>query len=417
MMWWPTLSIALSLSTATASLTYKGVDWSSTLVEEESGRTYSGLDGTSQPLEGIFKDNGVNAVRQRIWNNPADGNYNLDYNLELGRRANEVGLEIFLDFHYSDTWADPAHQTTPSAWEGYDLQGLASAVKSYTKSVLDEFASAGLALSIVSIGNEITAGLLWPVGDIDTSDGPFNVATLLHAASAGVRESSLASQPKIMIHLDNGWNWETQKWWYDAVLGENVLTLDDFDVQGVSYYPFYNSEATLSALETSLGNMRSTYGGGIPTPTTGVLEIKLTFKEGGAFDFHTTFERVKERLQQAVEVSRISGDGTGSSRAAMNGVDISNVNLEDLPAYQEESDGPLISPVGPPPAAVAATSQQSSNAQRDSGVAVDEERPRSKPTEADFGAPTEPPPGYEETQIQGLQDEMDRRASEGARRS
>ncbi|RMZ27108.1 hypothetical protein D0859_08832 [Hortaea werneckii] len=157
-------------------------------------------------------------------------------------------------------------------------------------------------------------------------------------------------------------------------------------------------------------------GGGIPTPSTGVLEIKLTFKEGGAFDFHTTFERVKERLQQAVEVSRISGDGTGSSRAAMNGVDVSNVNLEDLPAYQEESDGPLISPVGPPPAAVAATSQQS-NAQRDSGIAVDEERPRSKPTEADFGAPTEPPPGYEETQIQGLQDEMDRRASEGARRS
>ncbi|GAB1729252.1 hypothetical protein NU195Hw_g1584t1 [Hortaea werneckii] len=157
-------------------------------------------------------------------------------------------------------------------------------------------------------------------------------------------------------------------------------------------------------------------GGGIPTPSTGVLEIKLTFKEGGAFDFHTTFERVKERLQQAVEVSRISGDGTGSSRAAMNGVDVSNVNLEDLPAYQEESDGPLISPVGPPPAVVAATSQQS-NAQRDSGVAVDEERPRSKPTEADFGAPTEPPPGYEETQIQGLQDEMDRRASQGAGRS
>ncbi|KAI6934703.1 hypothetical protein KC355_g16032, partial [Hortaea werneckii] len=156
-------------------------------------------------------------------------------------------------------------------------------------------------------------------------------------------------------------------------------------------------------------------GGGTPTPSTGVLEIKLTFKEGGAFDFHTTFERVKERLQQAVEVSRISGDGSGSSRTAMNGMDVSNVNLEDLPAYQEESDGPLISPVGPPPAVVA-TSQQS-NAQRDSGIAVEEERPRSKPTDADFGAPTEPPPGYEETQIQGLQDEMDRRASEGARRS
>ncbi|KAI7598978.1 hypothetical protein KC343_g14125, partial [Hortaea werneckii] len=217
-MWWPTLSVALSLSTATASLSYKGVDWSSTLVEEESGRTYSGRDGTSQPLERIFKDNGVNTVRQRIWNDPSDGNYDLDYNLELGKRANDVGLDIFLDFHYSDTWADPAHQTTPAEWEGYDLEGLASAVKSYTKSVLDAFASANIPLSIVSIGNEITAGLLWPVGDMNTAGGPFNVATLLQAASAGVRESDLASQPKIMIHLDNGWNWETQKWWYDAVL-------------------------------------------------------------------------------------------------------------------------------------------------------------------------------------------------------
>ncbi|KAI7198827.1 hypothetical protein D0869_14920 [Hortaea werneckii] len=259
-MWWLTLPIALSLSTATASLTYKGVDWSSTLVEEDSGRTYSGLDGTSQPLERIFKDNGVNAVRQRIWNNPSDGNYNLDYNLELGKRANDAGLEVFLDFHYSDTWADPSHQTTPSEWDGDDLQSLASAVKSYTKSVLNSFASADIPLSIVSIGNEITAGLLWPVGDMNEANGPFNVATLLHAASAGVKESNLASQPKILIHLDNGWNWETQKWWYDAVLGEDVLVLDDFDAQGVSYYPFYNPDATLDALETSLGNMRSKYG-------------------------------------------------------------------------------------------------------------------------------------------------------------
>lgn len=147
-------------------------------------------------------------------------------------------------------------------------------------------------------------------------------------------------------------------------------------------------------------------GGGIPAPSTGVLEIKLTFKEGGAFDFHSTFERVKERLQQAVEVSRISGDGTGSSRAAMNGVDVSNVNLEDLPAYQEESDGPLISPMGPPPAMT--SPNQQSVVQRDSGIAVDDERPQPKPADS---APMEPPPGYEETQMQGVQDEMDRRLS------
>jgi len=145
-------------------------------------------------------------------------------------------------------------------------------------------------------------------------------------------------------------------------------------------------------------------GGGIPIPSTGAVEIKCTFKEGGAFDFHTKFEQVKERLQQAVEVSRIHGDGSGSSRAAMNGVDVSNVNLEDLPAYQEQSDAPLISPVGPIPAAPA----QQKELHRDSGVDIEDDRQPAKPT----NLPDEPPPGYEEAQMQGLQDEMDRRLSE-----
>lgn len=135
------------------------------------------------------------------------------------------------------------------------------------------------------------------------------------------------------------------------------------------------------------------------------MEIKLTFKDGGAFDFHTKFEQVKERLQQAVEVSRVNGDGTGSSRAAMNGVDTTNVNLEDLPAYQEQSDGPLIAPVAaavpPPPAA------------RDGEMAAGDTRPQPKPTDDAFGPPSEPPPGYEEAQMAGLQNEMDRRESEG----
>jgi arabinogalactan endo-1,4-beta-galactosidase len=71
----------------------------------------------------------------------------------------------------------------------------------------------------------------------------------------------MSPKPKIMIHLDNGWNWETQQWWYDLVLGSGGgLLAADYDVQGVSYYPFYNSAATLSALSTSLNNMAKKYG-------------------------------------------------------------------------------------------------------------------------------------------------------------
>lgn len=158
-------------------------------------------------------------------------------------------------------------------------------------------------------------------------------------------------------------------------------------------------------------------GGGIPVPATGVVELKLTFKDGGAYDFHTTYERLRERLQQVADVSRMDGTASGSSAGAMNGVNMANVNLEELPAYTEESDGPLI----PPTAAAAAIAQAQAQAQqqrstavtqqtRDSGVGVEEhDRPQPKPTDNAFSPPDEPPPGYEETQMSGLQDEMDRR--------
>lgn len=87
------------------ALTYKGVDWSSLLLEEGAVTSYSNTAGTSQAIETILKDSGVNTVRQRIWNDPSDGNYDLDYNLELAQRANEAGLDVYLDFHFSDTWA------------------------------------------------------------------------------------------------------------------------------------------------------------------------------------------------------------------------------------------------------------------------------------------------------------------------
>lgn len=138
--------------------------------------------------------------------------------------------------------------------------------------------------------------------------------------------------------------------------------------------------------------LQPTQGGGIPVPSTGVVEIKFTFKEGGAFDFHTQYERIRERLQQAVEMQRASGaDGSGSSRAAMNGVDVSNVNLEDLPAYQERGDGPLIPPIA---------LQSNGTAAGGSGTRTAQQ------------VPSEAPPGYEEAQMDRLQEEVERRESE-----
>ncbi|KAF2114381.1 family 53 glycosyl hydrolase [Lophiotrema nucula] len=258
------LSSLLPLLFATVSLAalpYKGVDWSSLLIEEKAGKTYKNAAGQVQPLETILKIDGVNTVRQRIWVNPSDGNYNLDYNIKLAKRATAAGLKIYLDFHYSDNWADPGKQVTPAAWNSLSTDALIKQVYDYTKNVLDTFQKNSIPLSIVSIGNEITPGLLFPIGQLSGSSGPKNVAALLKSASKAVKESTLSTKPKIMIHLDNGWNWSTQQWWYDTVLGSGGgLSTSDFDIQGVSYYPFYNSAATLSALGTSLSNMAKKYG-------------------------------------------------------------------------------------------------------------------------------------------------------------
>ncbi|CAM1506698.1 Fc.00g063390.m01.CDS01 [Cosmosporella sp. VM-42] len=247
-------SIALlSLTSIAAALQYVGVDWSSVKVEEDSGISYTTSSGAPQALEKILADSGVNTVRQRVWVNPSSGEYNLDYNLELAKRANAQGLDVYVDLHLSDTWADPSKQGIPSGWPT-DVDNLAWIVYNYTLEVSNALAAEGIYPSIISVGNEITNGLLWPTG---TSDQTYNIAQLLHSGAWGIKDSNLRPQPKIMLHLDNGWNWSTQEWFYTTVLGEGPLSTDDFDMMGVSYYPFYSEKATLASLKTSLTNMAS----------------------------------------------------------------------------------------------------------------------------------------------------------------
>lgn len=260
------------LTTVASTLTYKGVDWSSTTVSERAGNVYLSSTGQRASPESILVSSGVNTVRQRIW--VTDGDYGLSYNLALAKRAHAAGLQIYLDFHYSPTWADPGHQMTPPAWAGYkDVGTLKYAVYNYTLDTMNAFADAEIPLALVSIGNEITNGLLFPLGNVTKS--PSNVGAILHSASAGVKDSKLATKPKIMIHLDNGWNFGTQQGWYDKVLGSGNLKSADFDIQGVSYYPFYNSEATLASLKSSLNQMKTKYGKGM-CRTTLLTHVRCT---------------------------------------------------------------------------------------------------------------------------------------------
>lgn len=113
----PTLLLAGAylLAPAAATLTYQGVDISSLIVEENSGVSYKNSAGTTQVLEKIVSGAGINSVRQRVWVNPSDGNYNLDYNVKLAKRVQAQGMSTYLDMHFSDTWADPSDQVHSSS--------------------------------------------------------------------------------------------------------------------------------------------------------------------------------------------------------------------------------------------------------------------------------------------------------------
>lgn len=161
-------------------------------------------------------------------------------------------------------------QTTPSEWSTTDIDTLTWQVYNYTLSVCNTFASNDIPVDIISIGNEIRNGLLWPLGKISDNNDYTNIARILHSSAWGIKDSDMRDTPQIMIHTDNGWDWAAQKAFFDGVMGpgqvndnEDALKSADFDLIGVSYYPFYDSRATLAALRGSLRNLSRQYGKGV----------------------------------------------------------------------------------------------------------------------------------------------------------
>ncbi|KAI0720349.1 arabinogalactan endo-1,4-beta-galactosidase [Cerioporus squamosus] len=243
--------LLLSFSWLASALTYHGADISSLAVVEKQGVRYSD-NGQGQPFETILKNHGMNAARIRIW---TTGDYNLQYGLALARRVKAAGMTLIVDLHYSDTWADPGKQAIPSGWPT-NLDGLNTQIYNYTLNLVQSFANQGTPIDILQVGNEINNGMLWPVGQ--TSSAGFHpLSELLHSAINGAKA---AGNPKILIHLANGWNWSGLNSWFSGVFVPGALQASQVDIIGVSFYPFYDSGATLNNLKSSLTNLANTYG-------------------------------------------------------------------------------------------------------------------------------------------------------------
>ncbi len=235
----------------------RGMDLSTVLVEENSGVTYYNFDGEEQDVFQTFAEAGVNYVRLRVWNDPYDeegngyggGNNDLATAIELGERATKYGMQVCIDFHYSDFWADWKRQNAPKAWEDMTVEEKAEALDAYTTDSLTQLLDAGVDVSMVQVGNEINYGM---AGETDYD----NVITLLKAGCGAVRQVSekYGKDIKTVIHYTK--INETDKI-YDLVkkLDENQL---DYDVLGLSYYPFW--DGSFENMQTVVSTIRETYG-------------------------------------------------------------------------------------------------------------------------------------------------------------
>ena len=142
-----------------------GADLSFLKQAEEHGKSFKDMGAAKPGLE-IFKDHGYNWIRLRLFHTPTDLPNNLEYTIALAKDAKKLGYRFLLDYHYSDTWADPGKQFLPKAWEGMSHAQLAKAVFEYTKQTIAAFHEAGAPPDMVQIGNEVVNGMMWPDGRI-----------------------------------------------------------------------------------------------------------------------------------------------------------------------------------------------------------------------------------------------------------
>lgn len=206
----------------------KGADLSWVTEMEAAGKKFYNATGVEQDLFQVLKDLGMNTVRLRVWVNPAGGWNGRDDIVAKAVRAKNRGMRILIDFHYSDSWADPGKQTRPAAWTG-DLAALKTALAAHTTEVLNALKTAGVTPEWVQVGNETNDGLLWPEGRASA-----NMAAYAQFINTGYDAVKAAfPNAKVIVHLSNGWDNGLFRWSFDGLKNNG----GKWDVIGLSLYP------------------------------------------------------------------------------------------------------------------------------------------------------------------------------------
>ena len=231
----------------------KGADVGWLTQMEASGYKFYNSSGTQQDCLQILKDKGISSIRLRVWVNPTDGWCNSADVIAKAMRAKNMGMRILIDFHYSDSWADPGKQTKPAAWAGQNISDLATSVYNHTYSVLSSLQANGLTAEWVQVGNETNDGMLWEDGRASTNMK--NFATLVNAGYNAVK--AINTTTKVIVHLSNGYDNTMFRWMFDGLKANGA----NWDVIGMSLYPSTSNWSTLnSQCLTNMNDMVARYG-------------------------------------------------------------------------------------------------------------------------------------------------------------
>ncbi len=236
-------------NTQTAGDFYIGGDLSSIMeVEENGGIFYNDAEKETDVFQ-ILKENGMNSIRIRIWNDPVDekgvsygsGHNDLNTAVQIGKRATDCGMRVFIDFHYSDFWADPSSQEVPKDWKNLTFPEKEEALYTYTKDSLQTLLDNGVNVTMVQIGNETTSGL---AGETEWE----NITSLMSQGSKAVREIAKENNREILVAVHF-----TEYRHFDWYASQLKLYNVDYDVFAASYYPYWHG--SLDGLEVSLQNI------------------------------------------------------------------------------------------------------------------------------------------------------------------
>ena len=235
----------------------KGADVSWLPQMEATGYRFYDTDGKEKDCLQLLKERGMNTIRLRVFVNPsqdkASGHCSKEETVAMALRAQKAKMRIMIDFHYSDTWADPAKQAKPAAWANLSFDALQNKVYEHTFNVLTALKKAGVTPEWVQVGNEIPGGMLWPDGSTN------NWAQLAQLLNKGYEATkAVNAKIKVIVHVDEGNNNEKFRCFFDKATEHQVK----YDVIGLSYYPFWikkDYSETIADLQKNLNDMASRY--------------------------------------------------------------------------------------------------------------------------------------------------------------